>query len=394
MTAPCRSHATAAMAGSPLRVAIIGTRGVPARYGGFETLAAHLSERLAARGHLVDVYCRRGRVDSGALPQGVRQRFVPMLPTKYFETISHTALSVLAAIPRRYDAILMVNAANAIFSGLPRLFGTPVTLNVDGIERKRAKWGRAGKAWYLVGERLATVLPNSIISDAIVIEKYYRDRYHASSTMIPYGSTILNRQPAPDLTPYGLQAGRYLLYVSRLEPENNAALVIEAYRDVPGELPLAIVGDAPYATSYKAQVAELAARDPRVRLMGSIYGSGYQDLQRAALAYIQATEVGGTHPALIEAMGAGNLVLAMGTPENVEVTAGTALLFNDQATLAAAMTRVADWGGTDGPLSAMADAARGRALAVYSWDAVADAYEALFTRMAERRGRSRKTGQR
>jgi glycosyltransferase involved in cell wall biosynthesis len=364
-----------------LRIAILGTRGVPARYGGFETLAAELSARLAERGHSVDVYCRRGRVDGGVLPKGVRQRFVPMLPTKYLETVSHTALSVLAAIPRRYDAILLVNAANAIFSGVPRVFGTPVALNVDGIERKRAKWGRAGKAWYLVGERLATIFPNSIISDAIVIEQYYRTRYHASSTMIPYGSTILDRLPPPDLSPYGLEPGRYLLYVSRLEPENNAALVAESYQDVPGDLPLAIVGEAPYATAYKARVTELAARDPRVRMLGSIYGSGYQELQRGALAYIQATEVGGTHPALIEAMGAGNLVLAMGTPENIEVTAGTALIFTDRASLAQVMTQVAEWGGSGGELAEMAAAARKRALDVYSWEAVTDAYEALFASM-------------
>src|ERR1700690_1094753 len=121
------------MTARPLRLAIIGTRGVPAHYGGFETLAAELSTRLAGRGHAVDVYCRRGRVDAGELPQGVRQRFVPMLPTKYLETVTHTAMSVLAAVPHRYDAILMVNAANAVFAFVPRIFGTPVTLNVDGI---------------------------------------------------------------------------------------------------------------------------------------------------------------------------------------------------------------------------------------------------------------------
>jgi len=370
-----------------LRVAIIGTRGVPARYGGFETLAAELSERLAARGHSVDVYCRRGRVNPGPPPPGVKQRFVPMLPTKHLETISHTAFSVVSAARRRYDAILMVNAANAILAGFPRLFGTPVVLNVDGIERNRSKWGRAGRAWYLVGERLATILPNEIISDAAVISAYYQDRYHARSTMIPYGSTILERMPPPDLSEYGLQPGEYLLYVSRLEPENNAYLVIDAYRDVPGDVPLVIVGDAPYATAYKNKLVELAARDSRVRMLGAIYGDGYRDLQRAALAYIQATEVGGTHPALIEAMGAGNVVLAMSTPENREVTAGTALLFSDRASLAEAMARVL--GPDRDSLGKLAVAAREHAMKVYTWDAVTDAYEELLTRLARK---DRKSG--
>ena len=368
------------MTARKLRVAIIGTRGVPAMYGGFETLAAELSQGLAARGHTVDVYCRRGRVNPGSLPAGVNQRFVPMLRTKHLETITHTAFSVIDAVTQRYDAILMVNAGNAILAGVPRLFRVPVVLNVDGIERKRAKWGRAGRAWYLVGERLATILPNEIISDAAVIAEYYRSQYGARSTMIPYGSTILDRLPPPDLSKYGLQPGEYLLYVSRLEPENNARLVIDAYRDVPGDVPLAIVGDAPYASSYKNKLTELAGRDSRVRMLGAIYGDGYRDLQRGAQAYIQATEVGGTHPALIEAMGAGNVILAMSTPENREVTAGTALLFDDRASLADAMTQAI--GPNRETLQVLAQAARQRALQVYTWEAVTDAYEALLLRLA------------
>ncbi len=148
--------------------------------------------------------------------------------------------------------------------------------------------------------------------------------------------------------------------MSRLEPENQADLVIRAYADVPGDVPLLIVGDAPYATEYKAELARLAAADPRVRLIGGMYGEAYTDLQRAAMAYIQATSVGGTHPALIESMAAGNLVLAFGTPENREVTAGTALLFDDQAQLTDALTRVVQ--APDSPEhQALRAAARARA---------------------------------
>ena len=186
-------------------------------------------------------------------------------------------------------------------------------------------------------------LPNVIVADAQVIADYYRERYGRETALITYGATLLDRDPPPDLARHGLpadvQPGRYLLYVSRLEPENQADLVIRAYADVPGSVPLLIVGDAPYATDYKAQLARLAAADPRVHLTGALYGEAYTDLQRGALAYIQATSVGGTHPALIESMAAGNLVLAFGTPENREVTAGTAILFDDQAQLTAALTR-------------------------------------------------------
>ncbi len=137
------------------------------------------------------------------------------------------------------------------------------------------------------------------------------------------------------------------------------------------------MGDAPYAEAFKARLRELAAGDPRVRLTGAIYGDGYRDLQRSALAYIQATSVGGTHPALVEAMGAGNLVLAYGSPENREVLAGTGLLFDSEAELTSLLGGVVA-NPEGGLFHALRTGARARASAVYSWDAVTDAYLALW----------------
>jgi glycosyltransferase involved in cell wall biosynthesis len=367
-----------------VKIAILGTRGIPAAYGGFETLAWELSTRLAARGHDVTVYCRRGWTDETlAVPPGVRRRFLPYLPGKYPATVSHTALSVLDSLFRGYDAIWLGNAANALFAGLPRMRGTVVALNVDGIERQRAKWGLVGRLWHAAGERFALVFPNVIISDAKVIQDYYLERYRKPSTLIAYGAPILAREPPPDLAAHGLagiEPGRYILYVSRLEPENQAHLLVQAYRRVPGDVPLLIVGDAPHADAYKARLREVAAADPRVRLVGAIYGQGYRDLQRAALAYVQATSVGGTHPALIEAMGAGNLVLAFETPENEEVLAGTGLLFANAHDLADQLGRVV----ADPWCSEFDDlrrAARERVASTYSWDAITTQYEKLFQRL-------------
>ena len=359
----------------------MGTRGVPAMYGGFETMAWELSTRLAALGHEVTVYCRKGRTDeTRRVPLGVRRRFLPYIRGKYMETVSHTALSVVDSLGRPYDVVLVANAANAMMSGLPRVRGARVVLNVDGIERQRAKWGMAGRAWYAMGERFALVCPNAIVADAEVIRDYYLERYGKDPAVIAYGATELPREPHPHFGPIGLadiQPGDYFLYVSRLEPENQAHLVIDAYRGVPGSHPLLIVGDAPYASEYKRQLREAAAADSRVRLVGGIYGQGYDDLQRAALAYIQATSVGGTHPALIESMAAGNLVLAFDTPENAEVTAGTALLFSDSTGLAGLLRDIV----VDPQalrFGRLRDAARARARARYSWDAVTRQYDELF----------------
>jgi glycosyltransferase involved in cell wall biosynthesis len=359
----------------------MGTRGIPARYGGFETAAWELASRFASSGHTVTVYCRRGRTDENVrVPAGVRRRFVPYVPGKYLETVTHTALSALDSLLHPVDAVWLGNAANAVFAGLPRLTGAVVALNVDGIERQRAKWGLAGRVWYRVGERLALILPNAIVSDADVIHDYYRDRYARDTTVITYGARLLDRTEPPDLARHGLadiEAGRYFLYVSRLEPENQADLVIRAYRGVSGDVPLLIVGDAPYAPRYGGLLRDLAAADPRVRLTGGIYGGGYADLQRAATGYIQATSVGGTHPALLEAMGAGNLVLAYDTPENREVTAGSALLFDDERSLASHLQSIVD-DPDSASFAELRTRARQRVESTYSWDAVAEAYLALF----------------
>lgn len=373
---------TARQQAPPMRLAILGSRGIPPAYGGFETMAWELSRELAARGHRVTVYSYRGRTDeSRTLPAGVRRRWVRGLRGKHMETVTHTAMGALDTVLHRYDGVLLLNAANALFAFLPRLRGATVALNVDGIERQRAKWGLAGRLWYTLGERLSLYLPNVIVADAQVIADYYRERYGRQTALITYGATLLERDPPPDLASHGLpdiQPGRYLLYVSRLEPENQADLVIRAYAEVPGDVPLLIVGDAPYAAEYKARLARVAAADPRVRMFGGKYGEVYTDLQRAAMAYIQATSVGGTHPALIEAMAAGNLVLAFGTPENREVTAGTALIFDDQTQLTDALARVIQ--SPDSPeLEALRAAARARAESTYSWPAIADQYEALLT---------------
>jgi glycosyltransferase involved in cell wall biosynthesis len=371
-----------------LRIAIVGTRGVPASYGGFETLAWELSVRLADRGHEVTVYCRPGRTDEAVqVPDGVRRVFLPSLPGKYLETVSHTGLSVIHSLLRGYDAMWVGNAANAVFTGVPRLRGTVVVLNVDGIERQRKKWGRVGRAWYSVGERLALTYPNAIVADADVIRDYYRLRYRKPSRVITYGATVLPRTPAPDLSrhglPAGVQPGRYFLYVSRLEPENQADMVIRAYRSVGGTIPLLIVGDAPYAERFKATIRDLARQDSRVLLTGAIYGAGYRDLQRGALAYIQATSVGGTHPALVEAMAAGNAVLAFGTPENREVVGDTGLFFDDEAQLTALFERLADPAESD-LIASMREAALARATSTYSWEAVTDQYLDLWRRLGAR----------
>ena len=285
-----------------MKVAILGTRGVPAAYGGFETFAEELSARLAARGHDVTVYARRGGTAAEVpVHRGARVVFLPAVRHKYLETVVHTALSGLHAAAQGFDAVLVCNGVNALSCRLPRLLGAAsrVVLNVDGLERNRRKWNALGRFVYAASERLSCVLPDVLVTDARAIQAYYRDAYGQDSLYIPYGSDLAEPAGTVTLDRLGLTSGAYVLYVSRFEPENNADAVVRAYRAVPGDAPLVLLGGAPYADAYVAAVRSEAARDPRVLLPGAIYGEGYRELLAHAAVYVHATEVGGTHPALL-----------------------------------------------------------------------------------------------
>lgn len=366
-----------------MRFALLGTRGIPARYGGFETFAEELSTRLAARGHQITVYCRERHPEPEY--RGVRLEYLPTLRHKYLDTIVHSCLSTVHLTFKRFggrkqDAVLYCNAANAVFTWLPRVAGMPVALNVDGLERHRKKWNRAAKAWYRLSEWLATWMPNAVVTDARRIADYYQERYTQASEMIPYGAETGAVATAEALATLGLKRRQYFLYVSRMEPENNALLVREAFEKLDTPMKLALVGDAPYAADYIQSVRDTA--DPRVVLPGAIYGEGYRELGSHCFAYVHATEVGGTHPALIEAMGRGALTLYLDTPENAEVAGGAALAFTHE-NLVAVMQQALDM--SEAERETWRARAMERVRSRYSWEAVTDAYETLLTKLARSR---------
>lgn len=317
------------------------------------------------------VYCRERHTEP--VYHGVALVYLPTWRHKYFDTIVHTYLSTIHLIFRRADVALYCNAANALFTLSPRVTGIPVALNVDGLERKRKKWNWAARTWYLISERLATIFPTVVITDARKIADYYLERYGKHSDFIPYGAEVGKLESADVLAQLGLEREGYFLYVSRMEPENNALLVRESFERTAATVQLALIGDAPYAQEYIARVRD--TRDPRTVMPGAIYGRGYQELLSHCFAYIHATEVGGTHPALIEAMGRGALVLYLNTPENAEVAGDAGIPFEASeltaklnAVLGMTAAERAEWGRR----------AAARVEERYSWEAVTDQYEALL----------------
>jgi glycosyltransferase involved in cell wall biosynthesis len=363
-----------------MRIAILGTRGIPASYGGFETFAEHLSTRLVARGHQVTVYCRAHYVSPRQLEfHGVRLQVLPTIRHKYFDTVVHAFLSAVHAVPQRFDAALICNAANAPFAPILRLTGTPVAINVDGLEHKRKKWGWLGRRYYRLAEYLSTLLPNEMVTDAQVIQNYYLAQHNAESTMIAYGSEVERRPDRALVRKWRVEPNRYVLYVSRLEPENNAHLVIEAFKRVRTAYRLLIVGDAPYAEEYISDLKARARGDKRIIFTGFVFGQDYRALQQNAYCYVHATEVGGTHPALVEAMGYGNCVLTLATPENIEVVGDAGIPYADEFDLSEKLQRVL----RDGSLvHGYRNRAQLRVQKQYDWEHVVDRYEQLFARMS------------
>jgi len=366
-----------------MKIAIMGIRGIPANYGGFETFAEELAPRLVERGHEVTVYGRSNNIKHpGKYYRGVRLVILPTLAHKYFDTVAHTFLCVLHSLKERYDAVLICNSANSAFAWIPRLASQKVALNVDGLEWKRQKWNKLGKMYYKMSERIATFTPNEVVTDARDIEKYYLQTYNRRSTFIPYGAPVERVHTSEVLARLGVAPRQYVLYVSRLEPENNAHLVVQAYEKARTDFPLLIVGDAPYSADYIRELK--STKDPRIVFTGYIFGQGYRELQSNAYFYIQATEVGGTHPALIESMGHGNCVLANDVPEHREVLAEAGLYFTTHGAedLSTKIQMLLDQPQL---------VEKYRALAVrriaenYTWDKITEQYERLFIRLVNGR---------
>ncbi len=363
-----------------MRIAILGIRGVPANYGGFETFAEQVGSRLVERGHDVTVYGRSHYVPSGVRTyRGMRVVRLPAPRSKYLETVVHSLFSAFHALLGRYDLVYICNSANVPAAIVLRTFGRRVVLNVDGLEWQRAKWNQLGKLYYRCCAWLAAHLPIHIVTDAVVIQRHYLQAYGRTTNVFPYGADLSPVDDDGTLERLDLAPRSYILYVSRLEPENNAHVVIEAYGRLATDMPLLIVGDAPYATAYIAGLHRAA--DPRVRFAGAIYGGGYRVLQANALVYVQATEVGGTHPALVEAMGYGNAILANDVPEHRETLGSAGRYYVGASDLA---TKLGDLIRDQEALGILRAAAHERAREHYSWDAVSESYEAWFRRLAPR----------
>lgn len=361
-----------------LRIAILGTRGIPAGYGGFETFAEQLAVRLAARGHQVTVYAEaEGRAPSpDRCHQGVRVRERRRPHWGPASTLAYDSACLWDA-RRGHDLVYMLGYGAAWACWLPRALGTPVWINVDGLEWARSKWSAPARLYLRCMEWLAPRTATRLIADAQAIAARMQERYPrgAPCSFIAYGAEPVGQADPARLAQWGLEPGGYLLAVARPEPENHVLEIIEGCLLQPAALPLVVVGQV-RADGSDYQRRLLALAGPRVRFIGGVYEPAQlQSLRLHAACHLHGHSVGGTNPSLLEALACGNWVIAHDNPFNREVARDAADYFADPAALAAAL---AAWSATP-PAQRRARAARARQIIArhYTWEQIADRYEAL-----------------
>lgn len=366
--------------GNALTIAMVGTRGVPAAYGGFETAVEEVGRRLVDRGHDVVVYTR-GSESRDREYLGMRVVHLPAVPVKQVETLSHTGLSALHLMSRRRpDAAFVFNAANSPFLPLLRLRRVPTALHMDGLEWRRSKWGPRGKAYYRWAEQFGVRTADALIADAPGIADYYAHQFQVPTEMIRYGAPVLESVADGRIDGLGLTPGGYHLVVARFEPENHVLEIVDGYRRSAATLPLVVVGSAPYSSEYTQRIQEAAHGDDRIRLVGGVYDQELLDaLYFHALTYDHGHSVGGTNPSLLRAMGAGTAVIAFDVAFNREVLDGEGWFFSTPADV----TRAFEDAESDPDRTReLGLRARERASAAFRWDDVADAYEELARDLA------------
>lgn len=369
-----------------LRIALMGSRGIPATYSGFETFYEQLAVRLAARGHRVTVYNRRHHFRERLSEyKGVRIVTLPSIPSKHLDTLTHSFLSMIHALREGNDIFYLVIVGNSPLVWLAHLARRKVILNVDGADFARDKWTGFAKHYLRWTERIAARSADVVIADSTVIQRRYRDLFGRETVFIPYGANVAPRggvrYESDVLERFGLRPGEYILFVSRMTPENCAHVLIEAHRRSGSRRKLVLVGDAPYVDEYRRRIQAMTAEADNCVMTGYLFGDDYRQISSHCAYFVLPAGIDGTRPVLLDQMAFGNCVVVRDTPANMEVIGDAGMSFPDQNDVAG-LADVIDRLDAD-PL--LVESRRARALervaAHYSWERVTDQYEALFMRM-------------
>jgi len=368
-----------------MKIAVIGIRGIPIIYSGFETFTEVLTIELAKLGHQTSVYCRSKYIPVGKRNyKGVKLISLPNIEKKNFGTFSHSFISTIhACLIGKYDIIFYLGVGNTPFSIIPRLFGTKTIIHIDGLDWRRKKWGIIARTYLRLSEWLTTVLPNRVITDSQYMVSYYKSKYYKDIDCIPYGYFPKSEyKNSGILKKYKLKKRRYFAWVGRIVPENVLEEFIYSFMRLKNHtIKCVVIGDDLYESTYKERIYQLMKRDQRIIHTGFIKHSEELSLVAESLAYIETKRSGGTHPSLIEAMGTGALVVSNDNEANKGVLENTAVYYsnkNGTKNLTNVLERIIL---KKQSFNNYRKAVKKRAEKYYLWNKIIRQYESLFTKL-------------
>lgn len=368
-----------------MKIAMVGIRGIPVIYSGFETVAEKLAVELVKKKHSVTVYCRKPYVNPRIrIYKGVDLVSLPVFQSKNWETFFHSFLATFhACFFSKPDIIYYFGVGSSLFSIFPRFFGIKTVVNVDGLDWKREKWGRVGR-WFLgFSEYLATVLPTAIITDSLYIQSYYKTKFRKSAQYIPYGFFDEYEKKDQVLNKFHLQKNGYFVWVGRLVPDNHTEELIHAFRHLKTTMKCVIVGDDLYQSSYKNHIRKLGLNDKRIIFTGFLSREDYANVVRNSFAYVETKRSFGAHPSLIEAMGFGCFIISCDNETHKEILGETALFYSSRKNndLEKQMCRSLSFSKKDIPYfrKTTYKIAKNK----FSWRYIIESYEKFFLRLIQ-----------
>ena len=302
-----------------LKIAIIGSRGYPYVYSGYETLVKELSERLVESGNEVTVYCHRKLfTEKPKKVNGINLVYTPSVNSKIFSQLYNSFFSFVHVCFSNVDVVLVVNSANGPFGLLTKIFRKKTCINVDGLEWLRPKWKGIGSVYFRIASKLSTIFFDKIITDSIEMNRIYNKEFKKNSSVIAYGSTMTSIKSYKILEKFNLNKKEYYLIVGRLIPDNNSKLIIEGFLKSNSKKSIVIVGDVPYNDDYANNIKLLSS--------SKVVFTGYVNdqfdltvLYDNCYGYIHGHEFGGTNPTMINALDLNCQILALDTVFNNEM---------------------------------------------------------------------------
>lgn len=369
-----------------MKVAIIGSRGYPYVYSGYETLVKELSDRLVKKGVHVKVYCHKALFkERPKFVNGVELVYMPAIESKILSQLSHSFLSMMHCCLSDVDVILAVNPANGPFALLAKIFGKHTAINLDGLEWKRPKWKGLGAKYFFFASRIASKWYDTLINDSDEMRKIYLELFNKDSVVIAYGAKVRHAQQPELIATWNLEKDGYYLIVGRLIPDNNADIIVEGFLHSKSKRKLVIVGDVPYKDEYATRIKNMAQLDERLIFTGYVTDpNALAELYHHAYGYFHGHEYGGTNPTMIKALAYGSAIIALDTVFNREMLqeGKYGLLFSKESTQITELLDEID--SDEDRMSALKQNSRNGLTKKYDWDHVADQYLDVFQELIDR----------